>query len=66
MGRGDESGSVAVGKVADLVLLEEDPLGDIARTRGIVAVVAGGRLLRRAELDAMIEAVETAQQPGTR
>jgi imidazolonepropionase-like amidohydrolase len=57
---------VAAGKVADLVLLEEDPLGDIARTRGIVAVVAGGRLLRRVELDAMLAAVETAQRPGTR
>lgn len=61
-----EIGSVAAGKAADLVLLEADPLADIAHTRGIVAVVAGGRLLRRAELDAMLAAVEAAQAPATR
>jgi imidazolonepropionase-like amidohydrolase len=66
LGATDRAGSVAPGKAADLVLLEADPLQDIAHTRGIVAVVAGGRLLRRAELDALLAAVEAAQQPATR
>jgi imidazolonepropionase-like amidohydrolase len=66
LGLESEIGSVAAGKAADIVLLEADPLQDIARTRGIVAVVAGGHLLRRAELDAMLAAVEAAQPPLTR
>ncbi|MDX1393151.1 MAG: amidohydrolase family protein [Gemmatimonadota bacterium] len=53
----DEHGTVAVGKRADLVLLEANPLEDIANTRGIAAVVLGGRVYDRVELDAMLEGV---------
>jgi imidazolonepropionase-like amidohydrolase len=49
-----DSGVVAVGKRADLVLLEADPLADIGNTRRIDAVVLDGRLLRRADLDALL------------
>lgn len=51
----DSLGVVAPGKLADLVLLEADPLADIRHTRRIHTVVARGRvvdrdaLLRRAE-----------------
>lgn len=54
LGQAEESGSVAAGRRADLVLLSADPLQDITKTRSIEAVVLGGRLLRRAELDAML------------
>jgi imidazolonepropionase-like amidohydrolase len=47
-------GSVAVGKRADLVLLEADPLADIANTRRITAVVVRGRLLLKTDIDRMI------------
>lgn len=47
-------GTVAEGKIADLVLLEADPLRDIANTRTISAVLLGGRLLDRADLTAML------------
>jgi len=40
----DSLGSIATGRVADLVLLDANPLIDIANTRRIVAVVANGRL----------------------
>lgn len=50
----DDSGRVAVGRRADLVVLEADPLRDIAHTRGIVAVVANGRWLDRAALDRLL------------
>ena len=40
------SGTVAVGKRADLVLLEADPLRDIGNARRIRSVVIDGRLLR--------------------
>ncbi len=39
----DSLGSIAAGRVADLVLLEADPLADIANTRRIRVVVANGR-----------------------
>ena len=53
-------GSIEKGKVADLVLLNADPLLDIANTTKIEAVVADGRLYDRAELDKLLENVETA------
>jgi len=40
-----ESGTVEVGKRADLVLLDADPLRDIANTRRIHAVLLGGRVV---------------------
>lgn len=49
-------GAVAAGKAADLVLLEADPLRDIAATRRIAAVVLRGRAYDRAALDAMLAA----------
>jgi hypothetical protein len=49
-GRLADEGTVEVGKKARLVLLEADPLVDIANTRRVVAVVLGGRLISGAEL----------------
>ncbi|HKP16500.1 MAG TPA: amidohydrolase family protein, partial [Gemmatimonadaceae bacterium] len=40
-------GRIAVGKIADLVLLDADPLVDIANTRKIWRVVQGGRVVDR-------------------
>jgi hypothetical protein len=48
------SGRIAVGMPADLVLLEADPLADIAHTRRIRSVMLDGRLLDRAALDALL------------
>jgi hypothetical protein len=38
-------GSVEVGKLADLVLLDKNPLDDIRNTRSVRSVLQGGRLL---------------------
>jgi imidazolonepropionase-like amidohydrolase len=45
LGKLDSQGTIERGKVADLVLLDADPLQDIANTRRIHAVVIGGRLI---------------------
>jgi imidazolonepropionase-like amidohydrolase len=52
-GKTAEWGTVAPGKVADLVVLSGNPLADIANTRGVVAVVADGRFYSTRELDGL-------------
>jgi imidazolonepropionase-like amidohydrolase len=52
-GLSDTFGTVAQEKVADLVLLDANPLDDIANTQRIYGVVANGRYFARAELDAL-------------
>jgi len=54
MGQLDRRGSIEVGKTADLVLLDKDPLADIHNTRSIQAVVLSGKLYPRVALDAML------------
>jgi imidazolonepropionase-like amidohydrolase len=46
-----DRGTVEPGKRADLVLLERNPLQDISNSSTIAAVVLGGRLMGRQELD---------------
>jgi imidazolonepropionase-like amidohydrolase len=47
-------GTIQPGKVADLVLLNADPLADIANTKAIAAVFLRGKFLDRAALDEML------------
>jgi imidazolonepropionase-like amidohydrolase len=54
----DSLGTVEVGKRADLVLLDADPLADIGNTRKIRAVVLNGRLCDRAALDRLLADAE--------
>ncbi|HXP84048.1 MAG TPA: amidohydrolase family protein [Bryobacteraceae bacterium] len=53
-GAQDRMGTIEVGKAADLVLLDADPLRDIRNTQTIRAVVMHGRFFGRAELDEML------------
>lgn len=61
-----QMGTVEKGKVADLVLLDANPLDDIANTQRIAGVVVAGRYLSRADLDQLLRSVETAAGPGSR
>ena len=53
-------GTIEKGKLADLVLLDANPLDDIRNTQKIAAVIVNGRYLSRAELDKMLAGVEKA------
>ncbi|MGH7468080.1 MAG: amidohydrolase family protein [Longimicrobiales bacterium] len=56
----DLFGTVRAGRVADLVLLDADPLADISNTRKISGVVLRGRYLDRQELAGLIRTAERA------
>lgn len=50
MGLEDESGTIEVGKRADLIVLEKDPLADINNIRSVRTVISGGRIYDSAEM----------------
>ncbi|HZX29582.1 MAG TPA: amidohydrolase family protein [Telluria sp.] len=54
---GERAGAVAPGRRADLVLLDADPLRDVANAARIRGVLTGGRWLERRRLDALLAAV---------
>jgi imidazolonepropionase-like amidohydrolase len=58
LGLTDALGRIEPGKLADLVLLDANPLEDIRNTQKIRAVVADGQLYRRADLDRLLAKVE--------
>jgi hypothetical protein len=58
LGATDSLGTVAPEKLADLVLLDADPLADITNTTTIRAVVANGRYFDRTALDQLLADVQ--------
>jgi imidazolonepropionase-like amidohydrolase len=56
LGREKIQGTIKIGNRADIVLLDGDPRTDIRNTRRITAVIAGGRLFSKADIDRMIAA----------
>ena len=60
MGATDKYGSVTPGKIADLVLLDADPLKDIHNTTKISAVFLSGKEFNRAALDQLLKDAETS------
>lgn len=57
LGREDRSGTVEVGKDADLVLLAGNPIDDATSLGLIVGVVLDGRYLSKSDLDALKQSV---------
>jgi hypothetical protein len=71
LGAADSMGTVAPGRVADLVVLDANPLEDIRNTTRIFAVVANGRLIDAAERARLLalaerEAAASATAPPAR
>ncbi|WP_207944409.1 amidohydrolase family protein [Actinomadura rubrisoli] len=59
-GIADKVGTVEKGKLADLVVLDADPLADIRNTRRIHALVVNGRLIAQDERERLLKKVEEA------
>lgn len=58
--RDQKAGKIEPGYLANLVLLRQNPLDDMAHIKTIEAVVLKGQLLEREQLDAMLSAVKAA------
>lgn len=63
-GKLDSMGTIEQGKIADLVLLEANPLQDISNTQKIAAVVVGGKIYQKAALQKMLAQIEAAAKKG--
>ncbi len=56
------AGVIEAGRRADLLILDKNPLVDISNTRTIDTVILNGRVFKRDQLDAMLYAVEKANE----
>jgi imidazolonepropionase-like amidohydrolase len=60
LGMDDRVGTIEKGKLADVLLLDANPLDDISNTEKIAAVVVNGRYLSRSDLDQLLAGVQKA------
>jgi imidazolonepropionase-like amidohydrolase len=60
LGSLDSLGTIGTGKIADLLLLDADPLRDIRNTTRISAVIANGRVFDSTARAALLSHVVTA------
>lgn len=64
LGRSRDAGTVEAGKLADLVLVGDNPIADIRHAGAIRAIVRRGRYVDRGQLDAMLAGAKTAANPA--
>ena len=58
LGQADRAGLVGEGRLANLVLLEANPLDQISNIQLIVGVVKSGQFFSKSDIDAMMAALE--------
>jgi imidazolonepropionase-like amidohydrolase len=63
LGATDSLGAVAVGKIADFVVLDANPLVSIGNTKRVWGVMANGRWVSSDRSAAMLEKVATMVAP---
>lgn len=63
--RENEVGTLAAGKLADLVVVDQDPAQDIANLRFIHAVMKGGQWVTVARGDNSVDSMEPSSAPGS-
>ncbi len=66
LGKDKDLGTVEKGKIADVVLLDANPLEDIGNSKKVNAVVVGGKLLPKAELQKMLADIEALARPQSK
>ncbi|MFN0141405.1 MAG: amidohydrolase family protein [Pyrinomonadaceae bacterium] len=59
-GEAHQKGTVEIGKIANLIVLDANPLNDIKNTTRINAVIQMGKFLSRSDLDKLLLQVEVA------
>jgi imidazolonepropionase-like amidohydrolase len=64
LGKGSEFGTIEVGKRADLVLVEKNPLADVSHLQERSGVMVNGRWLPNGELESMLDDLENSFRPG--
>ena len=61
LGKGDKLGTISRGKLADILVVEGNPLENIRNTQNIFIVIKNGKILDRAELAQKINPPEDAE-----
>jgi len=64
IGKLDQFGTVAEGKRADLILLDHNPLDDVANVQARAGVIVRGRWLAEDQLQSMLAALVESDKPG--
>ncbi len=54
----DSLGAIKIGNMADLVLLNKNPLNDIKNTTSIETVISNGEIFNRSTLDSLLQFVK--------
>jgi len=64
MGKSDEFGTVEIGKRADLILLEDNPLDDVGNIQKRDGVMVRGRWLTEEQLQSMLDGLVKSYKPN--